>query len=528
MTAGLRRKLRDPRFLVCLVAGLLAFAVQSGELGTSDTMHRLQTAHWLWTSQPQVFPNEYPEFGLHGTGGRIFSWFGIGQSLLMLPADVIATWIGHWHVFSGYEDDPAVRTIIVGYSTNILVAVLTALIAFRLLRQLRFSVNQAVAGVLTLLFCTTHLHYTQNMQENNYIMLLTLTGFSFQYEWLRSGKLRALFWGSAAFGLNLLTRVTTGMDLIAGGIFVLAVLWFEQARGRELRARLLTYCKIAIPVYAFFAIIERLYSYYRFGSLTQTYLPIFARESRLQDPTLPENFPWSTPFHEGVLGALFKPEKSIFLFDPVLIIAIVLLALLWKRLAPEIRAYGVTSLLLLLGYISFYARYTYWAGDFAWGDRYVSTAVELATLLAVPLLIRYRPNLSPWIWRGSLALLAASLIIQIASLTFWLPLEIYQMETLGHPTFVIALRFKNIVAFALGKMNAWGLDTEAMHQDPWDYVHITTWNFLPFLLRRVGAAPAWVVKTAFAVWGVSIAALAAALWRLKMALNQQQASSSPL
>ena len=59
-------------------------------------------------------------------------------------------------------------------------------------------------------------------------------------------------------------------------------------------------------------------------------------------------------------------------------------------------------------------------------------------------------------------LIAASLIIQLASLAFWLPLEIYQMETLGHPTFVIALRFKNIVAFALGKMDAWGLNTEAM------------------------------------------------------------------
>jgi hypothetical protein len=41
-------------------------------------------------------------------------------------------------------------------------------------------------GVLALMFCTTHLHYTQNMMENNYIMLLTLAGFSFQYEWLRT------------------------------------------------------------------------------------------------------------------------------------------------------------------------------------------------------------------------------------------------------------------------------------------------------------------------------------------------------
>src|ERR1700723_3889040 len=227
-----------PLSLLLTVTVLFTFLIQSGELGTSDTTHRLQVAHSFWTRQPQVFPNEYPEFGLHGRGGRIFSWYGIGQSLLMLPADLVATWIAHWHLFAEYEDDPAVRSIIVSYSTSILVSVLTALITFRLLRQLGFSLNEAVAGVLALLFCTTHVHYTQNMQENNYIMLLTLTGFSFQYEWLRSGSRRALFLGSAALGLNLLTRLTTGLDLIAGGFFVLLIWCFEGIRGRELWRRL--------------------------------------------------------------------------------------------------------------------------------------------------------------------------------------------------------------------------------------------------------------------------------------------------
>jgi hypothetical protein len=493
MTSRWGRWLRDPLFLLALVAGLLAFVVQSGELGTADTMHRLQTTHWLWTSQPQVFPNEYPEFGLHGRGGQIFSWYGIGQSLLMLPSDVVATWIASWHIFDRYQDDPAVRSIVVSFSTSILLNVLTALIAFRFLRQLRFQIADSVWGVLALLFCTTHLHYTQNMQENNYIMVLTLAGFSYQYEWLRNGSKRALLIGSSALGLNLLTRVTTGLDLIAAAVFLLFILWMEKMSGRGIGQRFLGYAKIAFPVYAIFAGAERWYSFYRFGSWTQTYIPIFARESRLQDPTLPENFPWSTPLHEGVLGALFKPEKSIFLFDPLLVLALVLMIVLWRRLSPEIRAYAVTSLLLLIGYMCFYARYTYWAGDFAWGDRYVSTSVEL----------------------GGLALIVISLIIQVASLAFWVPLEIYQMETFGHPTFVIALRFKNIAAFALGKMEAWGLNTEAMGQDQWDYVHITCWNFLPFLLRRVGAAPRWVVDAAFAVWIGALAALGAVLWRLR-------------
>jgi len=506
---------RNPLFLLCLTAGLLAFVVQSGELGSADTMHRLQTTHWLWTSQPQVFPNEYPEFGLHGRDGKIYSWYGIGQSLLMLPADLVGTWISHWRIFADYEDDPAVRSIVVSYSTNILVNVLTALIAFRLLRQLRFGVREAIAGILALMFCTTHLHYTQNMQENNYIMLLTLVGFSYQFEWLRSGNRRALFWGSAALGLNLLTRVTTAIDLIAAGIFLFAVLWFERRLTVGLWQRVAGYCKIAVPIYVSFAIAERFYSYYRFGSFLQSYIPIFARESRMQDPSLPPNFPWSTPFHEGVLGALFKPEKSIFLFDPLLIFTLLLLVLLWRTLDPDVRAYAVTSVLLLVGYIAFYARYTYWAGDFAWGDRYVSSAVEMVALLSMPLLLRYRAHLGRWVWQLGMVFVAVSLVVQLASLAFWLPLEIYQMETFGHPTFVIALRFKNVVAFALGKMQAWGLNTDDMGYDQWDYVHITTWNFLPFLLRRVGEAPRWVVDVAFAVWGTGLAALAAVLWKLR-------------
>jgi hypothetical protein len=519
MTSRLRRWLRDPLFLLCLTAGLLAFVVQSGELGTSDTTHRLQATHWMWTSEPQVFPSEYPEFGLHGRGGRLYSWYGIGQSLLMLPADVAGTWIAHWPIFSDYGDDPTVRSIVVSYSTSILLNMLTALVSFRLLRQFRFSVGEAVLGVLALIFCTTHLHYTQNLMENNYILLLTVTGFSFQYDWLRTGSKRALFVGCAAFGLNLLTRVTTGLDLMAGGVFLLLVLWFERVRGQELWQRLVAYCKIAAPVYLFFLMVDRLYQFFRFGSFTNTYISVFAKEQRLIDPTLAANFPWTNPLHKGLLDPLFKPEKSIFLFDPLLLLAIVLLVVLWKRLSPEVRAYSVVSILLLFGYICFYARYYAWAGDFAWGDRYVSTAVELAALLAVPLLLRFRNDMNAWIWRGGMVLILVSLVVQLASLAFWLPLEIYQMETLGHPTFVIALRLENIVAFALGKMDAWGLNTEAMHWDPWDYVHITTWSFLPFLLRRVGAAPRWVVDVAFGVWGAGIAALLLACGRLLLVVE---------
>jgi hypothetical protein len=506
-----------------LIAALLAMVVQSGELGSADTMHRLQTAHSFWTSEPPVFPQEYPEFGVHGRGGKLYDWYGIGQPLLLLPADIPGAWLENLSIFKTYRgSDPSVRNIFVSYTVNALVTVLTALICFRFLRALSFSSAYSAAGVLALLVCTTHLHYTQNMMENNYIFLLTLAGFAFQYQWLQSGSRRALLIGSAALGLNLLTRLTTGIDVIAVGVFLALVLLFQHSDYVQIRFRFIEYLKIAAPAYSFFFLLDRLYQFYRFGTISDTYVKYFTIEHRLQDPTLPAKYPFETPFHIGFFGPLITPEKSIFLFDPLIILTILLAVIGWKRFTPPIKAYVLSAFFLVVAYISFYATYTVWSGDFAWGDRYVSTAVQFAAFISVPVLLRYRAELGRFLLTIGFALIAISLVIQVASLMFWVPLEIYQMETLGHPTWVTVLRFKNIIAFALGKMDAWGLTNHSMVEDPWDYVHITCWNFLPFVLRRAGSAPGWVVNTCFAMWGIALAALGWALAALRRSLRSTQ------
>jgi hypothetical protein len=95
---------------------------------------------------------------------------------------------------------------------------------------------------------------------------------------------------------------------------------------------------------------------------------------------------------------------------------------------------------------------------------------------------------------------AFSFVVQFASLAFWLPLEIYQTEDMGHPGWVVFLRFKNIAAFALNRWNAPELKSLASYEDPWDAIHLTTWNFLPSLLRHVGQAPPWAVHVVYGVW----------------------------
>ncbi len=444
----------------------------------------------------------------------------------MLPADLAgsaAAKLPLWRDYVLSGEDPAIRSILVSISTNILVNVLTALAAFRLLGLFGFSVGESVAGVLSLLCATTHLHYAQNMAENNYILLLTITGFALQYKWLTTGDRRALFWGSAALGLNLLTRVTTAMDLFGAGCFILLAVSspvvaayahvnrlpepaLDAVSKQPILLTVREYLRGSLPVYAVFLVIDRIYQYIRFGSWTNTYVAIFAREQRMMDPTLPTNFPFNRGwfeggFHSGVLGPFFMPEKSIFLFDPMFPLALLLTALLWKRLSPAMRAFAVASLAMLAAYVLFYARYNWWAGDFAWGDRYISSAVELTTLLAIPLLLRYRQALGRTIWYLALSITGISVAIQCASLAFWLPLEIYQMETLGHPTCVVLLRFKNIAAFRAAQTGGLGAEyaghvSGLVGRDAHHYVELSAFAVAPCrsgatvggacALRRVG------------------------------------------
>ena len=209
----------------------------------------------------------------------------------------------------------------------------------------------------------------------------------------------------------------------------------------------------------------------------------------------------------GFVGALFTPEKSIFLFDPLLLLAVVVAAFAWKSFRPNIKAYFAAFGVLLFAYVSFYAKYTVWSGDTAWGDRYVATTAQIVALMAVPLLLRHRAELGRVVWRVGLVIVLISVVIQLSSVAFWCPLEAYQLGALNAPTFVVWLRLKNVMTFASGKMSDWGPINQETIKDNWDYVHITTWNFLPFLLKRVGEAPAWVVEVLTVLWLTVLAAL---------------------
>ena len=237
---------------------------------------------------------------------------------------------------------------------------------------------------------TTFLHYSQDHEENNLMLLCSLTVYWSTVEWL--SDYHAWRWvalGAFAAGWNLLIRITTILDF--AGVLPLTALmvWNAKGAGREpnLLRRLRPVVLIALPILLAAGITDRLYHFYRFGAFTGTYMDLWARQQRIMNPALPPNYPYSVPFLTGFFGPLFSARKSIFLFDPTIIFAVggllLLLPAARRQRFAAARAFLTAAGIQLLAVIAFHARLVFWAGDLSWGDRYISVPVQLMCLVGI-------------------------------------------------------------------------------------------------------------------------------------------------
>ena len=167
------------------------------------------------------------------------------------------------------------------------------------------------------------------------------------------------------------------------------------------------------------------------------------------DPTLPASFPFNGDMDShggidsGLIGPFFAPAKTVFLFDPMF-----LLILLLDRSSLE--AADPRDASLLRRHVRDACARTSPSMPATSGGPATSPGA-IATSRAPS----NSPPCSPFhfcsvtakilgrtIWNLGLAITAASVVIQCASLAFWLPLEIYQMDAFGRHTWVVPPAFQ--------------------------------------------------------------------------------------
>ena len=301
-----------------LLAGAVTALLNPGNFGTIDTEVRLRVARWIRLGEPL----NAGEFGVPGRNGMLQPHFGIGQSLVLLPLDALADCtLTPVLRRAGLNVDKQRQgaEVLTAFLMQWVLASSALILAYLLLRLFEFGSLASAAGAISLLFGTTCLAYVQCAQENLLLLVLALGSLCGIRQWLRDGRLVWCAVAGAALGFALLTRLTAVLQLPV--FAAMALCW--HGNWRRFLAGFLPPVLVAV-------LLERFYQWYRFGNLLGSYV-------ETGPPGSPPSYPFNAPFWRGFLGTLFSPDKSIFLFDPLLLLLIGLAVWRWRRLGRDLR-----------------------------------------------------------------------------------------------------------------------------------------------------------------------------------------------
>ncbi|MEQ9373134.1 MAG: hypothetical protein RIG63_29550 [Coleofasciculus chthonoplastes F3-SA18-01] len=513
-----------PIIKVALIALLWITVIQSGRIDTIDTILRLQMAHAWWTGTEEVAPDvqpsswQDPSAGVIGVGGKRYITYDVGQSLLMLPGDWLGTKLHQSFPKLGLED---MRYLVVNFLIFLPLNVAAVVSCFWLLRL--FNFEEQIAGLTSIvwLISTTVLHYAQVPFQNNQVLLFVTIGYAAALACIRHGRPRFALISGLALGAALLIRMTSVIHILTVFLFLVGCITYQSRDKLKVLKIVRQWIVGFIPL----AFLGRFFDYIRYGSLWTTGASL-AQQQFNTDPvyaSLPErpaNFPFTNPPHVGILGVLFSPAKSIFLYDPLLLPCLVLGIVLWKKLSPYIQLYLVICIFNLGLHLVLTSQVDFWHGDWAWGARYHVTSVHLLLIPLIALFIQrvlFTKGLTVWLMRGILTL---AIIVQIASVTMPLGLEITSAQVMADKTprylqFRLGQRLTNIAclvnsSFSQKCINRLNPDQQLRLEE------VNKVSFLPFGFSRKAASNPALVKLSpilFVLWGLVLAlAIGTTLW----------------
>ncbi len=301
-----------------------------------------------------------------GKNGAYYSKFGIGQSLAEAPF----YWVGR--LFAPRGGNEPYRYFFLYFASESSVPVICALICvfFALLAlELGYTRRAAAAGSFilglgTLIWPYAKIGFSEPLQG------FALLG-AFLYA-LRSRNRNCVVCAATSglfAGALILTKTA---NLITVPLF-LAYLVFsnEQPAGRRLFRAAAFLAQIAI-----FLSLQLIYNNIRFGSFWD-----FGYNTG-RDAV----FGFSVSPLSGLYGFLLSPGKSIFVYSPVLVAALIGAGSFHRRRREEsLLLWAIVASVALM-----YGRWWAWHGDWCWGPRFLVPLVPLLLLPALPVLEAFR------------------------------------------------------------------------------------------------------------------------------------------
>jgi hypothetical protein len=397
---------------VALWLGALLFALfallSSGTTGSGDAMIRYSVAKSLVATGDVAIdaPNSQT---LVGRGGRLYTIYGVGQSLLFaIPEAVVqlarAAVGGDPH--SGVWEDVSVALASVVLLP--LVSAIGFVFLYLLLVDLGLGRRAAVATTLVVAFASPLLPYAKFHQEENQIVAISFAIAYFAVRFGRRGELRDGVVAGLLCWIPMWFRPTAIAESLPLACLLLAYVW--DARGA--RERIATFGTLFVSG-ATTAAWLLFFNWYRFGSVTETGYGALYRENGFDHGS------WS----QGLLGPFFNPSKSILHYSPLLVVAALGARAAWRE--RHGRRLLLAALATLALSVAIPASFKMWGGDTSWGPRY-EIAGHALLLVFVGYAVAAWRELAPAARRTSVAAMALGVVVQLLAVGLSYNLEYHR------------------------------------------------------------------------------------------------------
>jgi hypothetical protein len=358
-----RKQDRRCAYMLFLLLNALFILTSTGRVHTQDeNMTTLTVVNLVERGTTELAPWQLPNgmfYGRYDVQGNPRPAYGFGHASFLAPWYLAGKMLAALPSLSAAAKDTTVVFVVVLSSATF--AAGAAIFGFLLFRKLGIPIEAAIVATLALALGTQLFAYSAWMFAEPLIAVLSMAA-----AWICFGERgasaispRRAVWAGLLLGTAVLVRPTA---IILVAVFGAAILISLRKNG--IRPAMLLMSMAGLVTTLLLA-----YNSAIFGSAFQFGYPEVVENQKAVGQ-------FETPLWLGLRGFLLSPGKSIFIFSPPIIAAVVALPALWKRdrgLAALAAGAPIASLL-------FFSLSTYWDGGFSYGPRYLLPGLTLLCL----------------------------------------------------------------------------------------------------------------------------------------------------
>jgi hypothetical protein len=399
---------------------LLLVPFQRGHFESSDELGVFETTRSLAERGSLDIPAITHTYV--GRGGRSYSQYAVGQSILalpfyglgwildrVLPESLSRAMAGGGHRLRGKHLGGSVEAFGVGLYAPLATGVLVA-VFFVFQGCLGVSPSRALLCSLLLGTCTYVATQATFFLRHTTEAAAILGGFYCLARYRQTDRTGLLALASLLLSSLLLIRLPAAVAGLPMAMYLGFVMFEKRVWRRGDRMRLAG--AAALPFLTFLGL-HMLVNTFKWGTPFES--PMLAERSR-----------FAAPLHTSLHANLFSPGMSVFVFSPLLALAPWTLVVFFRRH----RAEAFTAVGLFVVFLLFFSAYEGWPGLWsAPGPRYLLATVPL---LMLPLGLWLDEARRPLAWIAVILLAGAGLLVQLAFMgTWWSGI----ITTAGYPGF---------------------------------------------------------------------------------------------